>query len=298
MARTLGVRRPSRGGRGALRCRLAFKLLPLLASGAILLRSLDCLWLGTVWRSLRPSQSQAQSRHALQAVGEQQQSALAPKPKPTSASRKTPRAAVPGTAMLVRPEFMIDASRLSSEDAVRSHTGNAGESPEVKVVAGGETGLYATIATYKVHLPAQQVFEYFTDPDENFRIFEKHTAAVNYRNLIEEDKDAGLRTFEVSKSGKWRILGIPFSFESTVYATEDWKALEISYRLKKPGAMKHMAGFWRCVPLSKEESLVVFYHEAEPSVPLPSIFRSLTSRFLTSMASSMLEDVRERSQQW
>jgi len=256
------------------------QLLPLFTCGALLCRSFEFAWL-----DMRPNVKSS-------SLASSQTAELA-------RSRVVCRAtAVPAAAMVKQPEFLVDSKLLQSSDAVQRHTGTAGAAPEVQVVAGGEAGIYAAMSTLRLKIPAKQVFEYFTDPDENFRIFQKHTAAVNYRNLLEEDKRAGLRTFEVSKTGRWRILGLPFSFESTVYATEDWKALEISYQLKEPGAMKHMAGFWRCVPLSPQETLVVFYHEAVPFVALPAVFRQLTGRFLSNMASSMLDAVRQRAVKW
>jgi len=254
--------------------------LPIFTLGALLWRSID-------FALLDMRASAKGSRIATGLSAEQARSRVA--------CRAT---VVPAPAMVTQPEFMVDSRLLKSTDAVRRHIGTAGDAPEVQVVATGEAGVYAAMSTLRIRVPAKQVFEYFTDPDENFRIFQKHTAAVNYRHLLDEDKAAGLRTFEVSKTGRWRILGFPLSFESTVYATEDWKNFEISYKLKKPGAMKHMAGFWRCIPLGSKETLIVFYHEAVPIVPLPAVFRTLTGKFLSNMAASMLEDVRERAVQW
>lgn len=96
----------------------------------------------------------------------------------------------------------------------------------------------------------------------------------------------------MSKSGKWRPLGIPFSFESTVLALEDWHNLEIRFRLKRPGAMKHLSGFWRMVPAGPHESVVLFYTEATPSVPVPSIFRIFAGRFVREMCKELLQDLR------
>jgi len=133
--------------------------------------------------------------------------------------------------------FKIDISDFTPEAAVRGHSGASGGPPEVEILRSGEAGVFAARGTLRVSAPAMEVFRRFTDPEENSRIFSRTCTAVNYRELIEEDATAKTRLFEVSKTGRWRLLGIPLSFESTVYALEDWRSLEIRFRLKRPGAM-------------------------------------------------------------
>ncbi|CAJ1354918.1 unnamed protein product [Effrenium voratum] len=133
---------------------------------------------------------------------------------------------------------------------------------EVEILARGEeNGILAARGTIRVRYNAKQIFQSLCDPEENKRIFD-NCASVNLRNLIQEDVVEKTRTFEVSKTGRWTLLGIPINFESTVVAMEDWKKYEISFKLKKQGAMKHMSGFWRVVPVSQDESIVLFYNEA------------------------------------
>merc|ERR550525_1547349 len=111
----------------------------------------------------------------------------------------------------------------------------------------------------RVAVPAYEIFTWLTDPVENTRIFAKRVARVNYRKLLEEDEATGTRLFEVSKTGKWRLIGIPLEYESSVFALEDWSRLEIRFWLVKPGAMRHSSGFWRIIPMGPSESLVLFY---------------------------------------
>lgn len=195
------------------------------------------------------------------------------------------------------PTFILD--HWNSEDALRRHEGAAGGPPEVEILSTGEeSGVFAARGSIRLGAPAYEIFQRLTDPEENLRIFARTCASVNQRQLIEEDRAAGTRLFEVSKTGRWRLLGIPLSFESTVYAVEDWRALEIRFRLKKPGAMQHMSGFWRTVPVGPQEALVLFYNEAMPSFPVPRAFRAFGSRIVREMAGSLLEDLRNASTTW
>jgi len=192
----------------------------------------------------------------------------------------------------------IDVSFLTPQHALQRHEGACGEPPEVEIVQSGDAGVFAAWGTLRVAESAQSVFERLTDPEENLRIFSRTAASLNYRKLVAEDKAAGTRLFEVSKSGRWKLLGLPFTFESTVLALEDWSALEIRFQLKKPGAMKHLSGFWRIVPSGPRESVVLFYNEAEPSMPIPSLFRVFAGRFIQEMASSLLQDLRLAAATW
>mmetsp|Transcript_85520 Transcript_85520/g.190037 ORF Transcript_85520/g.190037 Transcript_85520/m.190037 type:complete len:312 (+) Transcript_85520:129-1064(+) len=194
------------------------------------------------------------------------------------------------------PVFKIDTSDFTPEDALRRHIGACGQPPEVEILRSGqENGVYAARGTVRVRSGAYEIFKRLTDPEENARIFAKTLASVNYRKLIEDDKEAGTRLFEVSKTGHWRVLGIPFNFESTVFAVEDWRRLEIRFRLKRPGAMQHMSGFWRMVPIGQHETLVLFYNEAVPSLPVPRLLRTFAAKAVQSMASSLLEELRDAS---
>lgn len=44
------------------------------------------------------------------------------------------------------------------------------------------------------------------ESQENRRIFD-NCASVNFRNLVQEDEVAKTRTFEVSKTGQWTLVG-------------------------------------------------------------------------------------------
>jgi len=202
------------------------------------------------------------------------------------------------TTATVYPSFMIDISAFTPEAARKRHSGAVGGPPEVDILSTGEGGVFAARGTLRLAVTALEIFQRLTDPEENARIFARTCAAVNYRDLIEEDTTARTRLFEVSKTGRWSLLGIPLTFESTVYALEDWPALEIRFKLKKPGAMKHMSGYWRAVPSGKEETIVEFYNEAMPSFPLPRPVQSFAGRVVKQMCASLLEDLREASFSW
>lgn len=207
-------------------------------------------------------------------------------------------ASVPAVPAVPHPSFKVDVSGFTAEDALRRHTGACGGPPEVEVIQTGEDGLFAAIGTVRVRSSSLELFKRLTDPEENRRIFSDNVASVNYRHLIVDDKAAGTRLFEVSKTGRWHLAGLPFNFESTVLALEDWRTLEIRFRQKKAGAMQHMSGFWRVAPINQEESLVMFYNEAIPSFPVPRIFRQLAGRVVREMAASLLEDLRTASLKW
>lgn len=193
---------------------------------------------------------------------------------------------------------MLDVSRFTSEEAKERHLGECGDPPEVEILARGEeNGVLAARGTIRVQYNARRIFESLCDPEENKRIFD-NCASVNFRQLIHEDQVKKTRLFEVSKTGQWNLLGIPINFESTVLAMEDWKKYEISFKLKKQGAMKHMSGFWRIVPVSQDESIVLFYNEAVPFIRIPSIFKVFAGRLIQEMAVSLLEDLRSASKRW
>jgi len=213
-------------------------------------------------------------------------------------SSTLPLQAAAAAAPSYLPTFKIDISEFTTERALERHAGACGGAPEVEIVRSGEGGVFAASGTLRVSAPALDVFKRLTDPEENQVIFARTCAAVNYRDLIEEDSVAQTRLFEVSKTGRWRLLGIPLSFESTVYALEDWRSLEIRFRLKRPGAMSHMSGFWRIVPVGPQETLVLFYNEAVPSIPMPRLVRSFAGRAVQEMCASLLEDLRGASSTW
>eukprot|EP00440_Ansanella_granifera_P011501 gb/GFBE01012486.1/.p1 GENE.gb/GFBE01012486.1/~~gb/GFBE01012486.1/.p1 ORF type:complete len:362 (+),score=54.93 gb/GFBE01012486.1/:1-1086(+) len=194
--------------------------------------------------------------------------------------------------------FKLDVSQFTSEEAKERHIGACGGPPEVEIVSKGQgNGVLAARGTLRVRYNARKIFENLCDPEENRRIF-SNVSSVNFRKLIEEDKAAKTRLFEVSKTGLWTLLGLPFKFESTVLAVEDWRKYEIDFRLKKQGAMKHMSGFWRAVPVSPDETIVLFYNEAVPIVNVPSIFRTFAGRLIQEMAASLLEDLRKSVNRW
>mmetsp|Transcript_54472 Transcript_54472/g.117932 ORF Transcript_54472/g.117932 Transcript_54472/m.117932 type:complete len:299 (+) Transcript_54472:96-992(+) len=215
-----------------------------------------------------------------------------------AASGVSSASVVPPGQKIAFPVFKIDVSDFTPESALQGHEGTCGGPPEVDLVGTGEGNLWATRGTLRVEQPAYEIFRRLTDPEENMRIFSNTASALNYRKLLQEDEAKGLRLFEVSKTGRWRLFGIPLSFESTVIALEDWKGLEIKHRLKKPGAMSYMSGFWRTVPISKRETLVQFYNEGSPNFPLPAFVRTFTGRVVKEMAVSLLEDLRQAAKTW
>eukprot|EP00929_Paragymnodinium_shiwhaense_P051668 TRINITY_DN25960_c0_g1_i1.p1 TRINITY_DN25960_c0_g1~~TRINITY_DN25960_c0_g1_i1.p1 ORF type:complete len:406 (-),score=97.49 TRINITY_DN25960_c0_g1_i1:262-1479(-) len=188
--------------------------------------------------------------------------------------------------------FTMDVSKITPQKALDRHKGACGEAPEVHIMEVGANGIFAAWGTLRVAEPAASLYRRLTDPQENLRIFSRTATSLNYRNLIDENEAESTRLYEVSKSGRWKLLGIPYSFESTVYALEDWENFEIRFRLKKQGAMKHLSGFWRVVPSGPRESIVQFYNEASPSVSVPAIFKVFVQRFMQEMASSLLQDLR------
>jgi len=198
--------------------------------------------------------------------------------------------------------FKCDVSDFTSERALKTHSGGCGDPPEVEILNSGEDGIYAARGTLRVPVNAMELFLHVTDPYENQRIFSNNkstTVTLNYRTLLNEDEKLGTRLFEVSKTGRWRIFGIPFSFESSVYALEDWKNLEIRHCLKSTGAMRHMSGFWRFVPIGPQETLVLFHNEGQPVIPLPWPLRPIGGRTAASMLYDLMEDIRlEASHYW
>lgn len=217
-----------------------------------------------------------------------------------TASVPRARSNIPLNAVALHADtaFKLDVSRFTSEEAKERHVGECGDPPEVEILSRGEDGgVLAARGTIRVRYNARKIFESFCDPEENKRIFD-NCASVNFRELLHEDKVNKTRLFEVSKTGQWTLLGIPINFESTVLAMEDWKKYEISFKLKKQGAMKHMSGFWRVVPVSQEESIVLFYNEAVPIIRIPSMFKFFAGRLISEMAASLLEDLRSATKRW
>mmetsp|Transcript_40568 Transcript_40568/g.116122 ORF Transcript_40568/g.116122 Transcript_40568/m.116122 type:complete len:266 (+) Transcript_40568:1975-2772(+) len=217
----------------------------------------------------------------------------APRPRTQRPSALSPAASV------VLPRFKVDVAGVISEEMHRQHVGKYGEE-DIQVVERGDgpTGVYAVKATMRLRAPAYDIFKRLCDPEENKRIFDRTTASVNCRDLLTESKEDGTRVFEVSKTGRWKIMGIPVTFESTVLAVEDWKSLEIRYRLKNPGAMRHFSGFWRLFPVGRNEALVLVYQEAVPAFPMPSFFRSFIEKVVKTVCGSLLADLRDSSLTW
>jgi len=191
------------------------------------------------------------------------------------------------------PAFEANISSFTSEDAKRRHQGPCGGRPQVELIHWGQQGLYAARSTVRIAVPARTIMQWLTTPEINVKIFAKQTARANYRKLLHEDRKAGRYVFESSKTGQWRLFGIPIRHESTVIALEDWRRFEIRYWLKKPGAMKHFSGFWRMIPDGRQETLVLFYHEAVPAFPVPTVLRPVIRHVVHQMASSLLEALSE-----
>jgi len=258
----------------------------LFASVALLARLLEVSFVSTLGRRSRASTI------ARQAVN-----------SPASDDRtlsQRGRSNIPLNAVALHADstFKLDVSRFTSEEAKERHIGDCGDPPEVEILSSGEeNGVLAARGTIRVRYSAKRIFESLCDPEENKRIFD-NCASVNLRRLVQEDEESKTRTFEVSKTGRWTLLGIPINFESTVLAKEDWKKYEISFKLKKQGAMKHMSGFWRVVPVSQDEAIVLFYNEAIPFIRIPSIFRAFAGRLIREMAASLLEDLRTAIVRW
>jgi len=226
-------------------------------------------------------------------------SAPPPRTQPlASQSQPTAFAAKTGHKLSAAEMFEIDTSLMTSEDAVRRHAGRCNGDPEVQVVRQGEEGLYAARSTLRVAVPAYELFCWLTDPDKNAQIFAKRVVRVNQRTLVKEDKRAETRLFEVTKTGKFRLLGIPLEYESTVMALEDWRDLEIRFWQIRPGVMRHSAGFWRIIPTGPSEAVVLFFSEAVPSFELPSALRPFAARIVRDMAGGLLEDLRDAVLGW
>eukprot|EP00931_Biecheleriopsis_adriatica_P076949 TRINITY_DN50605_c0_g1_i1.p1 TRINITY_DN50605_c0_g1~~TRINITY_DN50605_c0_g1_i1.p1 ORF type:complete len:355 (+),score=79.97 TRINITY_DN50605_c0_g1_i1:157-1221(+) len=239
-----------------------------------------------------PAQGVAQPQRGKISVAKTAVCATLPNRSRSSVSRQA------AVAYHSQPSFKLDVSQFTSEEAKERHIGGCGGPPEVETVSdSADNGVLAARGTLRVRYDARKIFEALCDPEENKRIFD-NCSSVNLRNLLEEDEVAKTRLFEVSKTGVWTLVGLPFKFESTVYALEDWRQYQISFRLKKQGAMKHMSGFWRVVPVSHNESIVLFYNEAIPIVKVPSIFRVFAGRFIKEMATSLLEDLRKSTVRW
>lgn len=191
--------------------------------------------------------------------------------------------------------FKCDVSDFTTEKALQMHSGACGDPPEVEILRSGEGGVYAARGTLRVPVNALDMYLRVTDPEENQRIFssnESTTVTLNYRKLLKEDEKLRTRLFEVSKTGQWRVYGIPFSFESCVYALEDWRCLEIRHNLKSVGAMRYMSGFWRFVPIAPSETLVLFHNEGVPFIPLPWPMRPIGGRAAARMAYDLMEHIR------
>ncbi|CAK0876909.1 unnamed protein product [Prorocentrum cordatum] len=229
---------------------------------------------------------------------------LSPRAAPSRAPRpRTQRpSALSPAASVVLPRFKVDVA------GPPSHLGGDASTARGQVRRGGYSGrragrrAHGRVRRQGHHAAARARVRHFQAAvrpgGENKRIFDRTTASVNCRDLLTESKeDDGTRVFEVSKTGRWKIMGIPVTFESTVLAVEDWKSLEIRYRLKNPGAMRHFSGFWRLFPVGRNEALVLVYQEAVPAFPMPSFFRSFIEKVVKTVCGSLL-DLRDSSLTW
>lgn len=188
--------------------------------------------------------------------------------------------------------FKVDISDFTPKAVLQRYTGTAASPPEVVSVRAGEEGIFAVRGVLKLQIPAHDVFVWLTDPVETARIFSSHVASAHHRKVLMDTTDklkrGGFKLVEVSKTGRWRLLGISFSFESTVLVREDWRKLRAEYKQKRPGAMKHFSGFWQVIPAGKRESLVLLYSEAIPGFPVPALLKRFARGVLETMASSIL----------
>lgn len=191
--------------------------------------------------------------------------------------------------------FRNNVSQFTAEWALLEHAGPCGGPPEVEALAIGknrDSGIFAARGSVRVAAPATEVFERFADPVENQRMFERTIVKVNFRKIIRRDDVAKTRLYEVSKTGRWRILGVPWTSDSTVYALEDWQSFKIEFHLKEPGMMQHLSGFWQVIPVSEQETLVFYYTEAVPAFSVPQFLQTAASRFVKALQYELLEDVR------
>ncbi|CAE7945127.1 unnamed protein product [Symbiodinium sp. KB8] len=177
-------------------------------------------------------------------------------------------------------------------DLLSMYSNISSDEPSVQSMRAGEqNGLFAVSGALRLAHGALKVFTWLTDAKESEKVFSEHVQSCNSRRLLAERGNQKL--VEVSKTGRWRLLGIPFSFESTVTVLEDWRDYKATFRQKKRGAMKHFAGFWQVVPVSTEESVVLLYTEAVPGFPVPSLLRRFARVVVEDMAWSVLKDLRD-----
>jgi len=191
--------------------------------------------------------------------------------------------------------YRNNVSQFTAEKALLEHVGPCGGPPEIKALAIGrdrDLGIFSARGSVRVAAPATEVFERFADPVENQRMFERTIVKVNFRKLIRCDDAAKTLLYEVSKTGRWRILGIPWTSDSTVYALEDWQSLKIEFHLKEPGMMRHLSGFWHAIPVSEQETLVFYYTEAVPTFTVPQFLQAAAARYVKALQYELLEDVR------
>eukprot|EP00439_Symbiodinium_sp_Y106_P066790 s122_g10.t4 len=168
-------------------------------------------------------------------------------------------------------------------DLLSMYSNVSSDEPSVQSMRAGEqNGLFAVSGALRLAHGALKVFTWLTDAKESEKVFSEHVQSCNSRRLLAERGSQKL--VEVSKTGRWRLLGIPFSFESTVTVLEDWRDYKATFRQKKRGAMNHFAGFWQVVPVSTEESVVLLYTEAVPGFPVPSLLRRFARVVVEDMA--------------
>jgi len=177
-------------------------------------------------------------------------------------------------------------------DLLSMYSNVSSDEPSVQSMRAGEqNGLFAVSGALRLAHGALKVFTWLTDAKESEKVFSEHVQSCNSRRLLAERGSQKL--VEVSKTGRWRLLGIPFSFESTVTVLEDWRDYKATFRQKKRGVMNHFAGFWQVVPVSAEESVVLLYTEAVPGFPVPSLLRRFARVVVEDMAWSVLKDLRD-----
>ena len=180
--------------------------------------------------------------------------------------------------------------KTSPTELLTMYSNVSGDEPSVQSMRAGEhSGLFAVSGALRLSQGALKVFTWLTDAEKSEEVFSQHMHSCNKRRILGEKGHEKL--VEVSRVGRWRLLGIPFSFESNVTVLEDWQNYKASFRQKARGAMKHFAGFWQVVPTSREESVVLLYTEAVPGFPVPSLLRRFARVVVEDMARSVLQDL-------
>ncbi|CAE7943845.1 unnamed protein product, partial [Symbiodinium necroappetens] len=96
-------------------------------------------------------------------------------------------------------------------DLLSMYSNISSDEPSVQSMRAGEqNGLFAVSGALRLAHGALKVFTWLTDAKESEKVFSEHVQSCNSRRLLAERGNQKL--VEVSKTGRWRLLGIPFSF--------------------------------------------------------------------------------------